>query len=267
MRARRSRLGLTGSDLAERAGISTSYVSLIENGAKIPDEQVAADIARALGDDEDLYRAWARAARLGPRELGLLTRLEVASRTPAFVSLVESGQALPRLADSDGGGDDLALRMREVARRLSSPSPSAEDLTGSPSVVSIPVLAEGADPARIDETGAAVADRLLLDRRLLGRGATDLFACVVVAGDMRHLRGLAEPGDRVVFERGATLAPDRICAVRAGGRLVLSRVLRSGGALLLLPGEGETGFELLEIPDDDALVDRVAGAHVLLIRH
>jgi predicted transcriptional regulator len=36
MRRRRSQLGLTGTDLALRAGISTSYVSLIETGAKVP---------------------------------------------------------------------------------------------------------------------------------------------------------------------------------------------------------------------------------------
>ena len=61
MRRRRLQLGLTGTGLAQRAGISTSYVSLIETGAKVPEEDVAAGLARALDDDEALYRAWARA--------------------------------------------------------------------------------------------------------------------------------------------------------------------------------------------------------------
>ena len=58
---------------------------------------MAAGIARALDDDEALYRAWARAARLGTHDLALLNELEAISRTPAYVSLVESGEELPRL--------------------------------------------------------------------------------------------------------------------------------------------------------------------------
>ena len=50
MRRRRLQLGLTGTGLAQRAGISPSYVSLIETGAKVPEEDVAAGLARALDD-------------------------------------------------------------------------------------------------------------------------------------------------------------------------------------------------------------------------
>jgi transcriptional regulator with XRE-family HTH domain len=265
MRARRSQLGLTGAELAERAGISPSYIARIENGAKVPDEDVAAQIARALGDDEDLYRAWARAARLGPRRLGLLTRLEAASRTPAFASLVESGQALPSLAESAGAEGELAERMREVARRLSSPSAvEAPSPSGSPAVASIAVFGAGADPAAIDEPAA---DRLLLDRRLLrGAAPARLFALVVGDGDTRHLRGVAQPGDHVVFDRGRPPTPERISAVRVGRRLVMSRVLQSGGSLLLLPGDGETGFESVELGNGRTPAEVVAGTHVLLIR-
>lgn len=268
MRARRGQLGMTGAELAERAGISPSYVSLIESGAKVPDEDVAAGIARVLGDDEDLYRAWARAARLGPRNLDLLTRLEAASRTPAFASLVESGQAVPRLVESAGVDEDLTARMREVARRLSAPLPAERAPTGSHTVAAIPVLADGQDPDSVlaEGRGADAADRLLLDRRLVGRATTDLFVRVVTEADARHLRGLAEPGDHVVLRRGARVEPDRICAVRTNGRLALSRVLQSGRSLLLLPGEGESGFETVELRDGQELFDVVVGAHVLLIR-
>ena len=267
IRARRSQLGLTGADLAERAGISPSYVSLIEKGAKVPDEDVAAQLARALDDDEGLYRAWTRAARLGLQNLDLLNRLEAASRTPAYVSLVESGQALPKLADSDAA-EDLASRMREVAGRLSSPPHAAEGLTGSPTVASIPVLADGADPSVLDSAGpgAGVVDRVLLDRRLLGPVRKALFACDVTPRAMKHLRGVAQSGDRIVFERGARVAPDRICAVRHGTGLLLSRVLTNGRSLLLLPGEGESGFESIEMADEKAVSDFVVGTQVLLIR-
>jgi len=180
---------------------------------------------------------------------------------------VESGQALPKLADSDAD-EDLATRMREVAARLTSPSPAAAGLTGSASVAAIPVLADGADPSVLDSAvpGASVVDRLLIDRRLLDPATRGLFACDVTPRAMKHLRGVAQPGDRIVFERGGRIAPDRICAVRHGAGLLLSRVLTNGRSLLLLPGEGETGFESLEMPNETALGDIVVGTQVLLIR-
>ena len=267
IRVRRAQLGLTGADLAQRAGISPSYVSLIENGAKVPDEDVATQLAQSLEDDADLYSTWVRAARLGLQNLDLLNRLEAASRTPAYLSLVESGQELPKLADADATAE-LSSRIREVATRLTSPSP-AEPRTESASVVSIPLLAPGADPARLEaaDGAGAVVDRLLLDRRLFGPAAKGLFACDVAERDMKHLRGVAQPGDRIVFERpGRGPAPDRICAVRHPAGLRLSRVLASGRSLLLLPGEGESGFDSLELRDDQAAADLVVATHVLLIR-
>jgi transcriptional regulator with XRE-family HTH domain len=266
IRARRAQLGLTGVELALRSGISPSYVSLIESGAKVPDEDVAAGLARVLGDDEDLYRAWARGARLGPEKLELLNRLGAASRTPAYMSLVETGQALPRFPDADDA-EDLASRMREVAGRLTTPAAGAQRCYEPTSVVSVPVLAEGSDPAVLDaaETGRALVDTVLIDRRLVGPSAEGLFACDVAPRAMKHLRGAALPGDRIVFQRPAQLAPDRICAVRSPAGVLLSRVLFNGRTLLLLPGEGESGFESIEIPEK-ALAHVVVGSHVLLIR-
>jgi transcriptional regulator with XRE-family HTH domain len=266
IRARRSQLGLTGVELAQRSGISPSYVSLIESGAKVPDEDVAKGLARVLDDDEDLYVAWARASKLGPGKLDLVNRLEAASRKPAYVSLVESGHALPRLAHAEH--EDLAARMREVASRLTSPSPADAARAEASSVVSVPVLAEGADPSVLEDDAAprGLVDSLLIDRRLVGPSSRGLFACDVTPRTMKHLRGVAEPGDRIVFQREAALAPDRICAVRGPDCLMLSRVLYNGRTLLLLPGEGETGFESIDIKPGAPVTDVVAGSHVLLIR-
>jgi DNA-binding XRE family transcriptional regulator len=285
MRRRRSQLGLTGTELAQRAGISTSYVSLIENGAKIPEEDVAAGIARALDDDEALYRAWARAARLGIHDLALLNELEAISRTPAYVSLVESGEALPRLeAPPEPTGEtapagDLAMRLREVASHLgpealaarrpgrhSSPNVVVE--SQPPAVVAIPVLAAGADPAALEAPRArSVEDRLLLDRRLVeGHDAQQLFAYEVTPAATRHLRGVAAAGDRIVFRRDGAVTPDRICAIRTGKGIVLARALVQEGSVLLLPGDGEVDFESVGLPDPARLSDVVVGTHVLLIR-
>jgi len=284
MRRRRAQLGLTGTELAHRAGISTSYVSLIETGAKVPEEDVAAGLARALDDDEALYRAWARAARLGVHDLALLNQLEAIARTPAYLDLVESGEELPRpgpaRAPAGEGAPvtDLAARLREVASRLGpetllarrpgrSPSPRAVAETSTSPVVEIPVLAAGSDPAAVGGPRPRPVDRLILDRRLVdGLDTGELFAYEVTAAATKHLRGVAAPGDKVVLRRHGAVTPDRICAIRTGRGIVLSRALVNEGSLLLLPGEGEVDFESVELPDPARLSDVVAGTHVLLIR-
>ena len=260
-------------------------MSLIENGAKVPEEDVAAELARALDDDEALYRAWARAARLGVHDLALLNELEAISRTPAYVSLVESGEELPRLEAPRGRGpmrgvpeSDLATRLREVASRLgpealaarrprrpSGPGVGAE--SPLPAVVAVPVLAAGPTRPRSNASRGPVEDRLLLDRRLLeGHDAQQLFAYEVTPGATKHLRGVAAPGDRIVFQRQGAVTPDRICAIRTGKGIVLARALVQEGALLLLPGEGEVDFESVGLREPGKLSDVVVGTHVLLIR-
>ncbi|HSD67223.1 MAG TPA: hypothetical protein VLF95_11010 [Vicinamibacteria bacterium] len=149
-------------------------------------------------------------------------------------------------------------------RRLA-PAPLAP--AEEPEVLRVPVLADGADPGRAHPSPLAVRDRLLVDRRLVADHPPErLFACEVTLPAMRHLRGLASPGDRIVFRRGGRVGPDRICAVRTPGGLVLSRVLFKGRVLLLLPGEGERNFESVEVKGLKALPGVIAGTHVLLIR-
>jgi len=262
IRSRRTQLGLTGAELSQRADISPSYVSLIERGTKVPDEDVAARLAKALRDDEDLYRAWARASRLGLHRINMLNRIEAISRSPAYLSLVERGEALP---------DDLPME--------TAPLPAAADEAPLPSlapsaaareeseILRIPVLADGADPGRTLPSPLSIRDRLLVDRRLVADHSPErLFAYEVTLPAMRHLRGLAAPGDRIVFQRGGRVGPDRICAVRTPGGIVLSRVLFKDRSLLLLPGEGERDFASVDVEGVKALPGVVAGTHVLLIR-
>ena len=83
---------------------------------------------------------------------------------------------------------------------------------------------------------------------------------------MKHLRGVASPGDRIVFRRGGRVSADRICAVRTPEGIVLARVRFEGRSLLLLPGEGERDFESVEVDGLSALPGIIAGTHVLLIR-
>jgi hypothetical protein len=131
----------------------------------------------------------------------------------------------------------------------------------------VPVLADGADPGRSVPSPLAVRDRLLVDRRLVADHSPErLFAYEVTLPAMKRLRGLASPGDRIVFQRGGRVRPDRICAVRTPEGIRLSRVLFKGRSLLLLPGEGERDFASVEVERLKALPGVIAGTHVLLIR-
>ena len=103
----------------------------------------------------------------------------------------------------------------------------------------VPVLASGADPGRTIPSALAIRDRLLVDRSLVDEHAPErLFAYEVTRRDMRHLKGLAEPGDHIVFRRGGRATEDRICAVRTPRGVVLSRVLIVGDAVVLRPATG-----------------------------
>jgi transcriptional regulator with XRE-family HTH domain len=286
IRMKRTQIGLTGAELAQRADISPSYVSLIESGAKVPDEDVAARLARALRDDEDLYRAWARASRLGLHKINLLNRIQTISRSPAYLSLVERGDALPDEPPEEAPEDALFAEASVASRAdrlafaapldpgqalpaqvplLPAPAPLAPP--DESEVLRIPVLADGADPGRTLPSPLAIRDRLVVDRRLVADHSPErLFAYEVTLPAMKHLRGLASPGDRVVFQRGGRVGPDRICAVRTPDGIVLSRVLFKGRSLLLLPGEGERDFASVDVEGLKALPGVVAGTHVLLIR-
>jgi transcriptional regulator with XRE-family HTH domain len=268
IRTKRSQLGLTGAELALRADISPSYVSLIEKGAKVPDERVAARIARALRDDEELYRAWAQASRVGLDGLNLMSRMEAISRSPDHLKAVERGEVLPP-EPSFAEPEEDALEMTVASidpdpdLRPDDPPPS----TAGPDVLRVPVLAERADPGRLAPSPLAVENHLLVDRRLVADHPLErLFAYEVTERDLKHLRGVAAPGDRIVFQRGGRVSADRVCAVRTPVGVVLSRVLFKGRSLLLLPGEGERDFDSVDVEGLKALPGIVAGTHVLLLR-
>ncbi len=168
---------------------------------------------------------------------------------------------------------DSLRREPDEAARSRQPRPDIRPLPlravedDAAGVLRIPVLADGADPGRAAPSPLAIRDRLLVDRRLVADHAPErLFAYDVSLPAMKHLRGVASPGDRIVFRRGGRVAPDRICAIRTPKGIILARVLFKGRSLLLLPGEGERDFESVEVDGLEALPGIVAGTHVLLIR-
>ena len=130
IRERRQALGLSLVQLARHAEIKApSYIFHIENSQKVPSEEVAARLARALQDDEELYRAWARAHH----RTDLRTTLSAAR-------VLERLLADPSVDKEYAAAEDVlafSLHQRKMdVGATAKPAPR----------VAIPVLEEGEDP-------------------------------------------------------------------------------------------------------------------------
>jgi transcriptional regulator with XRE-family HTH domain len=82
IQARRKVMGLTLEQVAERAGMSKSYVWEIENGEnKNPTIRTAFLIARALGWTlSDIVGVWEHAALLHPEAMKIATQVDILLR-------------------------------------------------------------------------------------------------------------------------------------------------------------------------------------------
>jgi transcriptional regulator with XRE-family HTH domain len=253
--------------LAEMARISASYLSLIESGEKVPSEEVAVAIATALGDDPDLYRGWSHAG--GREGLGeLLSSLRSYAR---YTSGSESDEAIAyaRQTMGDRPGDqvaDLKQFLGDVreSRLVAGEATDVEESAPEDAVIRIPLFEEDADPA----ANARPIEIVHLDRRMLPAGGAERpFAYRPGPEALSRAGGLIEPGELVVLSsRPGNLDPQSVHAVRFEGRIVLSRVLFKGNALLLLPPEGSSEFDIIEIDDRSELDDKIAGTVVLTVR-
>jgi hypothetical protein len=187
-------------------------------------------------------------------------------RLPSLNPRIRKKRTPPRRSEDAGRVERRETLVDAPEPRLR-PAPAPLAPSAESEILRVPVLATGADPGRQAPSPLAIQDRLLVDRRLVADHSPErLFAYEVTLPTMKHLRGLASPGDRIVFQRGGRVSPDRICAVRTPGGIVLARVLFKGRSLLLLPGEGDREFESMEVEGLKALPGVIAGTHVLLIR-
>ena len=241
--ARRAAAGLGasgGTDARSRDTVSACYLSLIENGRKVPNEAIAVALAEALDDDPRLYRAWVRARKH--------TELDAA---------LEAAEILRRLLTDPP--PSIAL-----ARAGADPAPPG----ASTARLRVPVIAAGADPGeglrpecailawrRLDLATLPAADRARVSRPFaypLGDAAT------------RRVRDRLEPrGLALVLREFPPLEPERVYAVRSGWGVVLSRVLWNGRQLLLVPAPGASDFEVLEARDEARLRKLVLGLAVM----
>jgi transcriptional regulator with XRE-family HTH domain len=284
IRNRRTALGLSGVELAQRAQISPSYVSLIERGFKIPNEDAAARLARALEDDEDLYRAWARAERYGLDKLDQMQRLDDLTSDAQTTRILASGRDLPRVAPAAprAAAAAPAQRMRSQEPRAPSFSAPEEELeptiaeldyaaeaeeAAADGVVEVPVLPAGTDPRRMLD--ATAHPPLHLDARLIASGdVAGLFAYELDRAAAARLGDIASEGDYVVLTRRVRrLASDRFYAVRGEDEGIrLGRVLFKTNSLLLLPAAGGTDIEVVPLREGETWRERVLGAVVLTLK-
>ncbi len=216
---------MTGLKLARRAGVSASYVSLIEHGEKVPSERVAVRLARALGDREDLYRAWAATARMDEQTRRAILAL---GSGPSTVS--------PRPAEKDARGISVPLLAAGAC----------------PTDLRAP---------HDDEIDA----NLVIDGRLLARsGADGLVALRIDAENSRLAMDTVRAGDVVVIDRfDESLAREGLHALRFDSKILVARTRRLDGKLLIVrePGAGEARPAGLA-GDEDDVAGRVFGTIV-----
>lgn len=246
IRSRRLGLGWSLKRLSEAAGgLAPSFLFNIENGRKVPSEEVAVRIARALEDDahEATYRAWALAKSRGRAIRRNHLELQAAwdlLRTP-FGEPVQP-YAAPTL-DETSHHDHEAARVALAAAAEAGPivrmAPDAREATR----LSVPVLESGSDPGDgVRPPASLVINTLKLDPTVWGRDAARArehfarlrrpFAFVVDSLQATRSPRLVAGYIAVVTRDAAavedgTLRPEEAYVVRVNGRLEVA----SGAAL------------------------------------
>ena len=237
--------------LGERVGVAPSHVYHVEKGDKVPSESLAMQLARALGEDPDLFRAWARAR----------------SRTDVYTAL-DSARVVARYLQAGEAQDSAAGP--SWARPL---APAAADESREHAIEAAPdaprptrLLVPVLDPA--DPGAPRPIETLRLTPRALDL-VTPLerpFALPLTAAVARRVAGqLPADGYAIVTRFRPPVDPRETYAVRLDGHLELARALWNGHQLLLLPAPGQSDFAILPAVSNDDLDRHVAG-RVALVR-
>lgn len=158
------KLGALAADPSGRA-LAASFIHAVEAGTKVPGEEVALRLARALGDEQQaaLYSAWSQT-----QSRGRSSRADHLTLLQAWQTLRFAGLA----ADAEETPEDPAAPRRSPtaapvrARRTESEAAERE------ARLSIPVLEEGVDPGDgVRPARELVINTLSLDPNTFGREA------------------------------------------------------------------------------------------------
>ena len=233
LRRSRRESGMTVRELAQKAGVSPSYISLIENGRKVPDAGTIERIGQALELDPALLKAWVTVrGRSDDTEKSVQAAYELMDRLK-MVSNVRNrrpGVRAMRALEPD----DLYLREPVAEFGVAYELPISE-----PRTVSVPVLQEGTEPGG----GGRESRPLLLDERVAERlPLTGAWAWRMSKVGVERIPGVYRPGDFVVISPSAWSPDPRrfksrmVFAVRHDGQVILSHVDWTGDHLILVPG-------------------------------
>ena len=244
LRRRRLSLRLTFRTIAGRAGLrSAAYVFHIETGHRVPTEAVAVRLARAVGENERVFAAWARA----------LERTDLRTVLGATRELLED----PELSAYADGAWAPIEPDAPGSRPLALSRATGESIAR----LRVPVIASGADPGDALRPACPVIRTLSLDARGLVDAETWIrpFAYVLDSEIVRRVPALAV-GHIAIFTRHlGPVAPMAVRAVRLGGRIELARVMWNGRELLVMPAAGESDFAVLPAGNAAALRACIAG--------
>jgi len=253
--------GLTLQDLADKVEVAPSHVYHVENGDKVPSEDLAVKLARALRDDEDLYRAWARArsrsdfyTAVESAEV-LAQYLRTAKQGPVETEPVrrEATQEQWERPELHGAIDEMRYSLHTIfPRRIGAPSPAR---------LLVPMFAAGEDPGQAPEL-SRVVEMLRLDPRALDPAETleRPFAYPLTGPTTKRVEGLLpDRGDAIFTRRVLPVVAHEIYAVRQAGHVVLSRAMWNGRELLLLPAPGRSDFIVLPAASEVEAASLIAG--------
>jgi len=280
IRTRREALELSYQALADRVGVSPSHIFHIECGDKVPSEEIAVAIARAIGEDLELFRAWARARG----RADLATTMEATDQLDRRLAqrgiMLRPGMGAFALAQmrrmhiagrpepgGEGtfflrGGQEIGFTQR--ARSLddveSAPLVRSPEGDGPAHRIRIPIVPAGEDPGEGTAAGGGEMLRLRVDELAALERLDRPFAYRITSESAARFPGIPIGALMVMTRRVLPIEPGTIHAVRLDGRVVLARVLWNGRELLLLPSEGASDFRVLPAPDEAALAGHIVGA-------
>ena len=274
LRRRRKARGWTVRDLAEAAGISPSYVSLIENGHKSPDPAITERIGKALGIDGELLAAL---VRLQERPSDPNETIDVAARLLKRLDDVEAADGvemeraqfaigLSAMSHDAMMASPIASE-RHVSARVSSPPTEYEAPNPARYVIPIPMIDEGTEPLESARERRPIwLDRRALPEREELEGA---YAWRLSSRGLERIRGIYRRGDIVIISPTAwapdALSPRMVFAVRNEGNVVLSRVGWTG-TQLVLQSSGSGAPVILAASGDPELRKRIAGRVIVAVQ-
>ncbi len=240
IQARRKELGWSLAELARAADLKApSYVLHIERGDKAPSEEVAERLARALGEDVDSFRAWAR-LRAGAGTLDdALQSARIAARAVSSIARDPGHAIVHGRLRQDSAPQRMAARSAARSHSFSDDGARVEAaLCRAPSPPAIPLLEMGADPDTASPDGKRMTVAVERDQTLGARLATldAPFAYRLSVRSVRRAPYLLPAGFYAILTRRfLPLEAHEAYAVRLKGTVELGFVHWDGQRLALLP--------------------------------